>query len=197
MAHEDQPDEDDPFAQLAAMRAQMEARRPRDEKNRFDAWLRIMKLASLRGPLFWLASSPDSGDQIINRFEKVTDRIAIPVLKLPLPAHIRVSSTYLVEQISQFHHDARRIQVAISTELEALAMSDHYDPSDEDTLLPGEKDWVEAWETLLGEHFPASSHGRSTVTFYILPKNPVEDLVSFAPESPRSTNGLLGILKQS
>ncbi len=190
--------EENPFADLEQIKARLETRKPQAEKNRFNAWLRLMKHFQVPDGLFWLASSQDSADQIVNRFEQKTGGIVIPLLSLPFPAHISISSTYLVKQIKEFHQESQQIREAISNELEKLARSADYDPGSADMLLPGTTDWVESWNLMLEDHFPASNHGRSEVTIYILPDNPVTDLLSLNPSQPASPglrHGLLGVLK--
>jgi len=195
---DDSADDDDPFAELQRIREQIETRRPQDEKNRFNAWLRLMDHHPLPKDLFWLASSQDSADQIINRFEKKTGEIAIPVLKLLLPAYIRVSPIHLLKQINDFHQETAQIGASIKEELCNLAQLEHYDPGSADTLLPGSTDWSEAWRLILDDHFPASSHGRSEVTIYILADSPIAELLSLKESSTTVLkHGLLGVLKRS
>ncbi len=194
----DAGNEDDPFAELEQIKARMETRRPQAEKNRFRAWMRLISRYQLPEDLFWLASSQDSADQIINTFEKGTGSIVIPVLSLPVPAHINVSTGYLVKQIKDFHQDTEQIRLAIKNDLENLARVKDYDPGSAQTLLPGTTDWVENWDIVLEDHFPASNHGRSQVTIYILPDNPIPDLLSLHLKKPAVNplrHGLLGILK--
>ncbi len=194
----DDRDEDDPFAELEQIKARLETRRPQAEKNRFKAWLKLMNRFQYSGNLFWLASSQDSADQIINIFEKRTSGIAIPVLSLPLPAHINISTAYLVKQIREFQRDAEEIHLAIKNDLENLARINNYDPGSAEMLLPGATDWVEKWEVTLEEHFPASNHGRSAVTISILPDHPVADLLSLnllKADGAPFKHGLLGVLK--
>ena len=191
----DHPDEGDPIADLVRMRETIASRRPRNEKKRFEAWLRLMRLSPPDFPLLWLASSQDSADQIINRFEKHSDATAIPVLKLPFPGHIRVSTRYIIEQISQFRKTASVIIEGIKNELDSLARLEGYDPSDDRTLLPGTRDWGEEWQAVLDNHFPASSHGRAHVTIYILPDSPIENLLSFQNNQTPYKHGLLAIAR--
>jgi hypothetical protein len=195
---DDAGDKDDPFAELEQIKARMETRRPQAEKNRFRAWTQLISRYQLPEDLFWLASSQDSADQIINKFEKKTSGIAIPVLSLPFPARINVSTGYLIKQIKDFHQDAEQIRLAIKNDLENLAQVEDYDPGSAEMLLPGTTDWVEKWEIILEDHFPASNHGRSQVTIYILPDSPIPDLLSLQLKKTAVNplrHGLLGVLK--
>jgi hypothetical protein len=194
----DDRDEDHPFAELQRIKARLETRRPQAEKNRFKAWLQLMKRFQWQEDLFWLATSQDSADQIFNLFEKKTGGMAIPVLSLPLPAHINISTAYLVKQIKDFQQDTRHIHLEIKNGLENLARIVDYDPGSDEMLLPGTTDWVEKWNMILEDHFPASNHGRSAVTIYILPDHPIADLLSLnllKPDGAGFKHGLLGVLK--
>jgi hypothetical protein len=189
-------DEDDPFAELEQIQATIETRRPLAEKNRFKAWLQLMKHFQLPDELFWLASSTDSGDQVIGRFEEKTGGTAVPILRLPLPGRINVSTGYLLKEISAFHEASQQIRREIKDELENLARLPAYDSSSAELLLPGSSGWPTAWETLLEEHFPVSSHYRSEVIIYILPDTRVEDVLELTETAHSSfKHGLLGILK--
>ncbi len=196
--HGDDRDEEDPFAELEEIRSRIETRRPQAEKNRFSAWLRIIRYFQPPDGLFWLASSQDSGDQIISRFEEKTGSIAIPVLSLPIPARIDMSTVYLLKEIRTFHEASEQLRLEIGNELENLARAHDYDPRSTELLLPGNADWPAAWEALLEERFPASNHGRSEVTIYILPATPIADLLSLKQQGSAVssfTHGLLGVLK--
>ncbi|MEE4167198.1 MAG: hypothetical protein V2I35_14440, partial [Desulfocapsaceae bacterium] len=170
-------DEDDPFAELEQIQAKMETRRPLAEKNRFKAWLQLMKHFQPPDELFWLASSADSADQVSGRFEEKTGGTAVPILRLPLPKRIHVSTGYLLKEISTFHEASQQIRREIRNELESLARLTTYDSSSAELLLPGNSNWSAAWESLLEEHFPMSSHHRSEVIIYILPDTRVEDVL--------------------
>jgi len=191
-------DGENPFAELEQIKSRLETRKPQAEKNRFKAWLQLMKHFQTTENLFWLASSQDSADQVFTRFEQKTSGSAIPLLSLQFPAHISVSQPYLIKQIETFHQQAKRIHDSISHELEHLAQSTDYDPGATELLLPGSTDWSESWNLLIEDHFPASSHGRSKVTIYILPDNQVPDLFSLKPTKSAVSafkHGLLGVLK--
>jgi hypothetical protein len=115
-----------------------------------------------------------------------------------LPAHITISVGYLVKQIRAFQRAAEEIHLAIKNDLENLARINNYDPGSAEMLLPGATDWVAMWEVMLEEHFPASNHGRSAVTIYILPDHPIADLLSLnllKADGAPFKHGLLGVLK--
>ena len=194
----DDRDEDDPFAELEEIQARIETRRPQAEKNRFRAWLRIMRHFQPPDGLFWLASSQDSADQVISRFEEKTGNSAIPVLSLPFPARIDISAGYLLKEISAFHAASEQLRLEIGNELGNLARVPDYDPSSTELLLPGNADWPAAWEALLEDRFPAANHGRSEVIISILPGVPIAELLSLkqhATAVPSCRHGLLGVLK--
>ncbi|MEE4314815.1 MAG: hypothetical protein V2J11_09940, partial [Desulfofustis sp.] len=64
-------------------------------------------------------------------------------------------------------------------------------------LLPTADVSTERWSALLDQHFPASSHGRSSLTFYLLPGHSIPTLLSLTDASPdesRPRHGLLAVL---
>ena len=78
-------------------------------------------------------------------------------------------------------------------------------PIPHDSLLPYGTDWEDQWETLLYDAFPAAQDGRTDITFYLLPDQPVAGL--FVPPNAvkkeetgigvQPAHGLLGILGSS
>jgi len=187
-------DRDDPFAELEALKEQRIKARPQEMKQRFNAWLRLMKNNPLPQNFLWLASSTDSGDQIINRYEQKSSELAIPVLKLTLPAKIAESPRYVIDQITRFHQDVSQIHQALISELSDLTRRKQYDPSSPETLLPGNVDWAQRWENSIDTHFPESSHGRSALTFFLLANQPIPDLLTLDSRESLSAPALHGLL---
>lgn len=188
---------EDPFAQLEEIQAHLLLARPGEMKKRFTAWLTLLRHQPLPPDTLWLASSRDSGDQVMIEFEKHHDAPAIPVLQLLIPSHIRISTSHLVDQISRFHNQSSDIHKALRSQLTDLARNDNYDPTDANTLIPDGTDWAEQWQASLENFFPESSHGRKKLTIYLLPNTTINKLFSLPEDEHQPTtfkNGLLGVL---
>lgn len=175
-------------------------KKPRSEEftKRFDAWLFLIKNQPAPSVKMWLASTRDSAEQIFRKYEASTKSHPIPLLKLDFPAHIMASAEYVIQQIEEFHRATLTIHQGLVADFERVTTTSPYIP--EESLLPYGTDWAEQWELMLHEHFPASRDGRNHVTFYLLPNQPITQLLSL-PEpvgpSQHAAHGLLGILGTS
>lgn len=182
---------------LENLMAQMEKPRLKDLVNRTEAWLRLLKNQPLPLVKIWLAATRDSGEQIFTRYKSVSNSSAVPLLKLAIPAFIDASGKYVVEIIEKFHHDTTAIHRGLVADFERVVSTVPYMRDSPESLLPYGTDWAEKWEGKLNNYFPASQFGRNHITFYLLPGQPLNRLLS-SPQSFVVTNetahGLLGIL---
>jgi hypothetical protein len=181
-------------------------KKPRSEEfaKRFDAWLLLMKNQPAPSVKMWLASTRDSAEQIFRKYEVITKTHPIPLLKLAFPAHIMASAEYAVQQIEEFHRATITIHHGLAADFDRVTTTIPYIPDVQESLLPYGTDWAEQWEVMLHKHFPASSDGRNHVTFYLLPNQPIAQLLSLsepaagaAPHDDEAAHGLLGILSTS
>lgn len=166
-------------------------------KKRFEAWLCLLRNQALPSIKLWLASSRDSGDLIFQKYKAAGNGDAVPLLKLALPAHISASGKYVVKQIETFQQATNRIHQGLVADFEKIATSVSYLHGSRESLLPFGTDWAEQWEFALDDYFPPSNNGRKSITFYLLPEQPVAQLLF--PETVNTignqyAHGLLGIL---
>jgi len=138
-------------------------------KKRFEAWLCLLRHQSLPSIKLWLATSRDSGDLIFQKYKATGNGDAIPLLKLALPAYIAASGKYVVKQIEAFHQATNRIHQGLVADFERIVTTVPYLDGSQESLLPFETDWAEQWGFALDDHFPSSSNGRKSITFYVLP----------------------------
>lgn len=194
---EDGDEDDDPFSVLEQMSADRDHSRPREQKMRFQAWLTLMACAPLPRVLFWLASSPDAADQVFNQYEKISDRPVRPILEIALPDHIESSPIYVAEQIDAFRQDSSEIMEQLLAELHVAGNAPGAGSGKTEDLLPGHHDSLGRWNELLDKHFPAGSHGRASLVFYLLPACTIPAMLNLESEDADQTrHALLGVLKR-
>lgn len=185
--------------ELEKTRRLLEKPRPRDIINRFESWLRLMQNQPLPSIKLWLASTRESADQIFKRYKATGSGTVVPLLKLTLPAHIMASGKYVVQQIETFQKATTIIHQGLVADLERIVSIMPYIPGSPESLLPFGTDWAEQWEAALDEYFPPSRDGRSSITIYLLPEQPVAKLLSIPETSDtmqaQNAHGLLGILE--
>jgi len=191
------PDEESMVAELEKIRANLQSPRPGEIKTRFQAWLKLMGSAPFPSVDLWIASSQDGGDEIFNRYEKMDRGVATPILRLALPGRIEVSPTHMINQIEQFHKAAAEVHASIIQDLEELRHKEISIPTPVESLLPGQNDYVEQWDNLVDEHFPALSHSTAFLTFYLLPGCSITGLLGMTRgkgDDDHARNGLVAII---
>ncbi len=192
------PNEEDLFSESENIKALLAKSRLGNITKRFNAWLRLLQNQPIPPVKVWLASTRASADQIFNRYESTSKAHAVPLLKLAFPAQIAASGKYVLEEIEKFHKSTIHIHRGLVADFERTVRTVPYVRDMEESLLPYGTDWAEQWENALDDLFPASNYGRNDITFYLLPDEPIDRLLSL-PESPRishrdAAHGLLAIL---
>jgi hypothetical protein len=182
------PNEEDLSSELEDIKVRLEKSRLGNITKRFEAWLRLLQNQPLPPAEVWLASTRDSADQIFNRYEATGNAHAVPLLKLALPAQIAASGEYVVERIVEFQQATMPIHRGLVADFQRIVTTVPYLHDGHESLLPYDTDWAEQWEGALDDFFPASSAGRQDVTFYLLPDQPIDRLLSL-PESPGVAHG--------
>ncbi len=191
--------EQNPLAELEQIAARLENARPREMKMRFSSWRKLMASAPIPDVSLWLASSEDGADQLVNEFDRVSSRTPVPILQLDLPDRIEASPRYVAEQILDFQKDSDEIKQTILDDLARLSLSEFDSPTSTDDLLPGSHDYVSTWNDQVAKHFPASSHGKASLVFYLLPGFPIKNLLF--PDGNKNqtttTHGLFSVMRRS
>ncbi|MBE0582395.1 MAG: hypothetical protein IH612_01390, partial [Desulfofustis sp.] len=89
------------------------------------------------------------------------------------------------------------VLAAIAADLKSIRERDYPAIAQPEDLLPSATISTDRWSTLLDQHFPATSHGRSSLTFYLLPGRTVPELLSLgtaSAEEGRQRHGLLAVM---
>ncbi len=195
---ETDPDEEDLFSESENIKAGLEKSRLGNIAKRFDAWLRLLQNQPIPPVKVWLASTRASAEQIFNRYESTSKTHAVPLLKLSIPAQIAASGKYVLEEIEKFHKSTIHIHRGLVADFERAVRTVPYVRDMEESFLPYGTDWAEQWENALDDVFPASNYGRNDITFFLLPDQPINRLLSL-PESPgvsddKAGHGLLAVI---
>ena len=194
---EDGGDDQDPFAEIRQMADNLGSARPREAKVRFRAWLTLMKAEPLPAIFCWLATSTDAADQVFNEYEKKSDTPLRPILEIELPDHIGASPRYAADQIEAFQKDAAEATLQLCGELNRVARDPDWSFESPADLLPASSDQLANWNEVLDAHFPAHSHGRAALVFYLLPNCSIPELVNLeTAEADVPVNALIGVYKR-
>ena len=193
-------EEVDLLDKLESLMAELEKPRLKDSVNRTEAWLRLLNNQPPPSVKMSLAATRDGGERIFTRYESISHTSAVPVLRLAIPAYIDASGKYVIEIVEKFQRDTIAIHRGLVADFDRIVSTVPYLRDSPESLLPFGTDWAELWEGKLDKYFPASRDGRNHVTFYLLPGQPLSQLLSL-PNSSGASNeaahGLLGILGSS
>ena len=193
------PDETDPFSELEQISAHLNRARPGEMKMRVRSWLTLMRSAPFPAVSLWLASSPEAGDELITKYEKHHEPPPLPVLELGLPDRIEAGPTHVVNQVTAFLNDSVALRNSIYDDLDSIVKVSHLSSEQEANLLPSSGGYLGQWDELVEDHFPAGSHGRSSLLFYLLPNCPIAELLSLdqaASSNSSPVHGLFAVLKR-
>ena len=191
-------DDENLFGESENFKALLEKSRLRNISTRFEAWLRLLQNQPIPPVKVWLASTRAGAEQIFNRYESSRKVPVVPLLKLAFPAHMAASGQYVLEEIEKFHKVTIHIHRGLVADFERAVSTVPYIRDRDESLLPYGTDWAEQWEGALDDFFPASNYGRNDITFYLLPDQPIADLLSLEESPGISTknvaHGLLAVL---
>jgi hypothetical protein len=195
---ETDPNEEDPFSELASIMGQLENTHAAGTAKRFAAWLRLLQNQPVPPVKVWLASTREAATQIFDKYRSVSNVHAVPLYKLALPAQIAASGKYALERIEEFQQATIPIHQGIAADFQRIGGTIPYLRDVHASLLPYGTDWAEQWQGALDVFFPAANDGRQDVTFYLLPDQPLERLLSLPKTAHaaqgESAHGLLALL---
>ncbi|BDD87850.1 hypothetical protein DPPLL_22150 [Desulfofustis limnaeus] len=198
LQEEPDPTEEDPFNELARIMKRLEISHLEGTVKRFEAWLRILRNQPVPPVQAWLSSTREAATQILDTYKAVSGVEAVPLFKLALPAQIAASGEYVLERIEAFQQATIPIHHGIVADLQRIAGTIPYVRDVHESLLPYGTDWAEQWEGALDDSFPADHNGRQDATFYLLPDQPLDRLLSLPKTAnaarTKSAHGLLAFL---
>ncbi len=191
-------DDEDPFAELQRIKADLDGARPREIKIRFQSWLRLMKHAPLPDTKLWVASSPEAADELFIEFDKRNEGTPLPILELTIPDRIEAGPIYVVSRVKSFLEDSATLREKIIAEFEMLVNKGGLSPDSAENLLPSGSEHSSLWGEMVEEHFPAGSHGSASLRFYLLPNCTISTLLRLEPGRPdrQPAHGLVAVLKR-
>lgn len=172
-----QGEEEDPFAELLALKQKINQPRPGMIKNRLRAWKRLY----LSGPMpilrLWTTRRPEAADILLEQVERDSGQAPRVLLQLDLPAAISEDDMDGVREVERFRAEMGAPLQEMAGALEKLAMTGIEDDSDPALLLPPVERWREAWNSRLESSFPASHYGRTPLTIHLLAGMPFSELI--------------------
>lgn len=187
---EDEPDEDNPFAELTLIKSKLHGSHAGNLKKRFQAWRTISAAANLADFPVLLTASPDSGDLLLGLYDKATGREAQQIAELPLPAFVGWNSVEAGQLARNFAERHREVLQRLEGTLSSLAAGNMAKAEDMLEELSG------LWRRILDVDFPGEKFGRIPVRIHLLPEFSCSALLGRPRPAAASgpVNGLLAVV---
>ncbi len=161
--------EEDPFAELLALKQKMNQPRPGMIKNRLRAWGRLYASGPLPvQPLMWLTRRQEAADILLEQYEQESGRAPVMLMQLELPVSRLPDQTAMSLQVTQFRTEMQVHLSAMAAALAALVTTDLTNTGEPAVLLPQAESWQEIWNGQIAASFPASHYDRTPLTIYLL-----------------------------
>ena len=169
--------EEDPFAELLALKQKMNQPRPGMIKNRLRAWSRLYLSGPMPSLPLWTTRRPEAADILLEQYERDSGQEPRVLLQLDLPAGISREDTDGIRGVEQFRAETGALLQEMAEALAKLVMSEIEDDVDPALLLPQAESWQEAWSSRLEASFPAAHYGRTPLTIHLLAGMPFSELI--------------------
>jgi len=169
--------EEDPFAELLALKQKMNQPRPGMIKNRLRAWSRLYLSGPMPNLRLWTTRRQEAADILLEQVERESGHAPVSLLQIDLPARISLEDMDGVRKVEQFRAEMQVPLQEMAEALGKLAMTELEDDSAPALLLPQAERWKEAWNSRLEASFPAAHYGRTPLTIHLLTGVPFSELI--------------------
>ena len=189
---DDSADEDNPFAELSLMKSKLHGSHAGNIKKRFQAWRTLFSASAMECPVL-LTGSPDSGDLLLEMYDKKIGQPAPQVAELPLPAFVGWNSAEAGQMVREFAEKHRELLARLEGALGSLAAGAEVSGDKE---CQGLQELTDPWAKALDGDFPADRFGRIPVKIYLLPKLSCSAILSKVQSTAvnGSVNGILAVV---
>lgn len=171
-------DEDNPFAELMRIKANLSQPRPGTVKKRFQAWKTLYSSGNLpENYWLWMTSQEETAELLINDYEAKSGRNSVPLLLLDLPEQMYMREQDALESIKDFQDKAAKVRQEITEKLTAIVTKEHLNIVDPVALLPDAGLLARDWNDLIEYCFPEKRFGRRKLDFQFLANISLDQLV--------------------
>lgn len=191
-----QLDDDNPFEELTIFESNLTAASSSNMKKRFNGWKTLYLEAKLEEPEIFLTSSKDSGDLLLESYEKISNKAAPLVLSLELPGLIGLDSNETVEAVNRFAIQNSQLLAQLQNSLKDLASRDIPQAGGAVELDRAAMESVsQEWQELLETDFPEKRYGRVQLNCFLFPAHPCSELLGKDQSTTSEVkNGLLVVM---
>jgi len=177
-ADPDMIDEDNPFAELMRIKANLSQPRPGTVKKRFQAWKTLYSSGKLPEKYwFWMTSQEETAELLINDYEAQSGRNPVPLLLLDIPEQMYMREQDALESIKDFQNKTAKVRQDITEKLSAIVTKEHLNVVDPVALLPDAGLLARDWNDLIEYCFPEKRFGRRKLDLQFLANTSLDQLV--------------------
>ncbi len=170
--------EEDPFAELMRIKANLSQPRPGTVKRRLQAWETLYTSGSMPEDFwFWITSQEEAAELLINSYEAKSGRNSVPLLLLDIPEQMVMREEDGLESIRNFQKEAATIRQDIIEKLTAIVSKDHLNIVDPVALLPDAGTLARDWNDLIEYYFPKERFGRKKLDLQFLANCSLDQLL--------------------
>jgi len=178
--------EDDPFAELARIKANLNQPRPGTVKRRCQAWKTLYTSGETTDNFwFWMTNQEEAAELFINEYEEKAGRNAVPLLLLDLPEQMYMREKDALKSIKDFQEKAATVRHDIIEKLTDIVSKDHLNVVDPVALLPDAGLLARDWNDLIEYCFPVERFGRKKLDLQFLANISLDQLIR-----NKTTNGI-------
>ncbi len=171
-------DEDDPFAELMRIKANLSQPRPGTVKRRLQAWKTLYASGKLPENFwFWMTGQEEAAELLISDYETKSGRNSVPLLLLDLPGQIYMREQDALESIKNFQDKAAKVRQDIVEKLTAIVAMNHLNIVDPVALLPDAGLLARDWNDLIEYCFPEERFGRKKLDLQFLANLSLDQLI--------------------
>ena len=177
-ADPDMVDEDNPFAELMRIKANLSQPRPGTVKKRFQAWKTLYSSGKLpENYWLWMTSQEETAELLINDYEAQSGRNPVPLLLLDIPEQMYMREQDALESIKDFQNKTTKVRQDITEKLSAIVTREHLNVVDPVALLPDAGLLARDWNDLIEYCFPEKRFGRRKLDLQFLANISLDQLV--------------------
>jgi len=174
----DATQEENPFAELERIKANLSQPRPGTVKRRLQAWKSFYASGVLPDNFwFWMTSQEEAAELLITEYETQAGRDAVPLLLLDLPEQMSMRDEDALKSIRNFQEKADTVRKEIIRTLTAIINKEHLNIVDPVALLPDAGVLARDWNDLIEYHFPEKDFGRKKLDLQFLANISLTELV--------------------
>ena len=170
--------EEDPFAELMRIKANLSQPRPGTVKRRLQAWKTLYASGTMPEDFwFWITSQEEAAELLINSYETQSGRNSVPLLLLDIPEQMYMREKDGLESIRNFQKEASTIRQDIIEKLTAIVSKEHLNIVDPVALLPDSGILARDWNDLIEYYFPKERFGRKKLDLQFLANVSLDQLI--------------------